>query len=139
MVKFDWEKNPEACDKLKAMWTAGNSGSEIARVLGNGLTRSAVMGKVHRMGLKTHPIGLHLAVSTKKASVPLPKPKPGPIEHFPPAIFPETWAEKDQCKHISGDPLAPNWNMCGNVVKPGSNYCPYHHGIVFVPNVKVAR
>ena len=35
---------------LKKMWLEGNSASEIAKNLGN-ITRNAVIGKVHRLGL----------------------------------------------------------------------------------------
>ena len=35
---------------LKKMWLEGNSASEIAKELGN-ITRNAVIGKVHRLGL----------------------------------------------------------------------------------------
>ena len=37
-------------EKLKSMWTDGNSASQIAKELG-GVTRNAVIGKVHRLGL----------------------------------------------------------------------------------------
>ena len=37
-------------EKLKSMWTEGNSASQIAKELG-GVTRNAVIGKVHRLGL----------------------------------------------------------------------------------------
>ena len=37
-------------EKLKTMWTEGNSASQIAKELG-GVTRNAVIGKVHRLGL----------------------------------------------------------------------------------------
>ena len=37
-------------EKLKTMWTDGNSSSQIAKALG-GVTRNAVIGKVHRLGL----------------------------------------------------------------------------------------
>ena len=40
----------ERVDVLKKMWLEGNSASEIAKVLGN-ITRNAVIGKVHRLGL----------------------------------------------------------------------------------------
>jgi GcrA cell cycle regulator len=41
---------PERMQTAKAMWIAGRSATEIANHLG-GLTRNAVIGKVHRMGL----------------------------------------------------------------------------------------
>src|SRR3569832_2080177 len=37
-------------EQLKNLWTAGLSASQIARALG-GVTRNAVIGKVHRLGL----------------------------------------------------------------------------------------
>lgn len=36
---------------LTAMWTNGHSASQIMAALGGGLTRSAVIGKVHRLNL----------------------------------------------------------------------------------------
>lgn len=40
----------ERVDKLKELWGEGMSASQIAKVLG-GVTRNAVIGKVHRLGL----------------------------------------------------------------------------------------
>lgn len=40
----------ERTERLKALWAEGYSASQIARQLG-GLTRNAVIGKVHRLGL----------------------------------------------------------------------------------------
>jgi GcrA cell cycle regulator len=37
---------------LKQLWTEGLSASQIARVMGSGLTRNAVIGKAHRLGLE---------------------------------------------------------------------------------------
>jgi len=40
---------------LKVLWDEGLSASKIARALGNGLTRNAVIGKAHRLGLLSRP------------------------------------------------------------------------------------
>ena len=40
----------ERVDVLKTMWGEGKSASQIAKELG-GVTRNAVIGKVHRLGL----------------------------------------------------------------------------------------
>src|SRR5215471_3803714 len=40
----------ERVEQLEALWTEGLSASQIARVLG-GVTRNAVIVKVHRLGL----------------------------------------------------------------------------------------
>lgn len=37
--------------RLKKLWLEGQTAEQIARDLANGITRSAVLGKVHRMGL----------------------------------------------------------------------------------------
>ncbi|HVP83788.1 MAG TPA: GcrA family cell cycle regulator, partial [Rhizomicrobium sp.] len=39
----------ERVEQLKNLWTEGLSASQIARALG-GVTRNAVIGKVHRLG-----------------------------------------------------------------------------------------
>jgi len=41
----------EIVEQLKQHWIDGKSASQIASLLGNGLTRNAVIGKVHRLGL----------------------------------------------------------------------------------------
>jgi GcrA cell cycle regulator len=41
----------ERIEQLKQHWTEGKSASQIASLLGNGISRNAVIGKVHRLGL----------------------------------------------------------------------------------------
>lgn len=41
----------ERVEQLRKLWTDGLSASQIASALGNGITRNAVIGKVHRLGL----------------------------------------------------------------------------------------
>lgn len=41
----------ERVEQLKQLWLDGKSASQIASVLANGITRNAVIGKVHRLGL----------------------------------------------------------------------------------------
>ena len=38
-------------EQVRTMWAAGQSASQIAKALGGGLTRNAVIGKVHRLGM----------------------------------------------------------------------------------------
>ena len=46
-----WD-DPRNIERLTSMWAEGASASEIARALGQGATRSAVIGKVHRLKLQ---------------------------------------------------------------------------------------
>jgi len=41
----------ERVEQLRQAWMDGKSASQIANLLGHGLTRNAVIGKVHRLGL----------------------------------------------------------------------------------------
>jgi GcrA cell cycle regulator len=63
---------------LKTMWMEGNSASQIAKELG-GVTRNAVIGKVHRLGLSNRatPSKAKTKAAAPKAKV-APKPKPMP-------------------------------------------------------------
>ena len=46
----------ERVEKLKELWAEGMSASQIAKSLG-GVTRNAVIGKVHRLGLSNRGTG----------------------------------------------------------------------------------
>ena len=53
---------------LKKMWLEGNSASEIAKELGN-ITRNAVIGKVHRLGLSNRDTNVSKAGGTAEKSI----------------------------------------------------------------------
>ena len=53
---------------LKKMWLEGNSASEIAKELGN-ITRNAVIGKVHRLGLSNRDTNVSKASVTAEKSI----------------------------------------------------------------------
>ena len=68
----------ERVEMLKKMWSDGQSASQIAKELG-GVTRNAVIGKVHRLGL-----------SNRTAGAPPSKPEPVAPKAKPMAAKPET-------------------------------------------------
>ncbi|MCA0907478.1 MULTISPECIES: GcrA family cell cycle regulator [Ruegeria] len=72
----------ERVELLKKMWGEGQSASQIAKELG-GVTRNAVIGKVHRLGLSNRTAGASPAkAEPKEKPAPAPKaeakPKPAP-------------------------------------------------------------
>ncbi|WP_299205904.1 GcrA family cell cycle regulator [uncultured Tateyamaria sp.] len=75
----------ERVELLKKMWGEGQSASQIAKELG-GVTRNAVIGKVHRLGLSNRAGGGGSA-STAKAEA---KPKPAPKAKAEPKVQPKT-------------------------------------------------
>lgn len=54
---------------LKRMWKEGKSAAEIAKSLGKGVTRNAVIGKAHRMGLSGRPSPIKKPPAAKKETV----------------------------------------------------------------------
>ena len=71
----------ERVEMLKKMWAEGQSASQIAKELG-GVTRNAVIGKVHRLGLSNRNGSGGGTEAPAKAAKPAPKPaakaKPAP-------------------------------------------------------------
>ena len=64
-------------ETLKRMWSEGQSASAIAKELG-GVTRNAVIGKVHRLGLSNR-------TEEPEAAAPAPAPAPEPVAREKPA------------------------------------------------------
>lgn len=67
----------ERIGTLRKMWEGGATASEIATELG-GVSRNAVIGKAHRLGLKARPSPVK-ASEKKKAAAPVKKPAPVPV------------------------------------------------------------
>jgi GcrA cell cycle regulator len=122
-------------ERLKAYWSAGLSGSQIARRLGAGISRNAVIGKVHRLGLpeRFEPF--------RSAQVRQVVPRPAIVRSPPPEVMLlcplATFAEGKTCRFIKGDPVQPDWQMCG---QPGYPWCDGHRVVVFdIPRTKAAK
>jgi GcrA cell cycle regulator len=84
----------ERIDTLKTMWEAGQTASQIAEALG-GVSRNAVIGKAHRLGLQSRPSPVttkdearaaeSAPVAAPVAAAPTPKPSPAPVRTAAPA------------------------------------------------------
>jgi GcrA cell cycle regulator len=74
----------ERVEQLRQHWMEGKSASQIASLLGNGLTRNAVIGKVHRLGLagRTNSSsngGSHPRQPSQHGAHRPPAPRPAPV------------------------------------------------------------
>ncbi|WP_294120366.1 GcrA family cell cycle regulator [Sphingomonas sp.] len=81
----------ERIERLRAMWTKGATASQIADELG-GVSRNAVIGKAHRLGLESRPSPVKpgeekekkaKAAPAPKAAKPAPSPKAAPVAAEP--------------------------------------------------------
>jgi len=79
----------ERIDQLKRLWESGITASQIAEELG-GVSRNAVIGKAHRLGLQARPspVRANDAGAAPEADRPTPSPAPAPVT--PPAATPAT-------------------------------------------------
>ncbi|WP_121067845.1 GcrA family cell cycle regulator [Chachezhania antarctica] len=87
----------ERVELLKKMWGEGQSASQIAKELG-GVTRNAVIGKVHRLGLSNRTGGPAAAAKPAAAEA---KPKPA---SKPEAVQPEAAPETAKAETADAAP-----------------------------------
>lgn len=78
-----WD-NPDTVETLRKLWMDGKSAREVAKAFGNQVTRSAVIGKVHRLGIQRgepHQLKNKIALAARlkaRAEPKTPKPKAEP-------------------------------------------------------------
>jgi GcrA cell cycle regulator len=153
--------NDERVDALKKLWADGLSASQIAGRLG-GVTRNAVIGKVHRLGLagrattsrmKSHRPRVRTLQAAKRGMMRARPPAAGnsPLKNLymadtepyvPPAeelVIPlnerkyiQTLTESC-CRWPIGDPQQPDFHFCGKKKIPGLPYCEVHARRAFQP------
>ena len=123
----------ERVEMLKKLWAEGKSASQIANHLG-GVSRNAVIGKAHRLGLsgRPSPIKARKAVRKEPEKAAVPEEKPSPTGA---SILQLT---ERMCKWPIGDPADPNFAFCGRKAECGP-YCAEHAKIAFQPARKRDR
>ncbi|HBD92099.1 MAG TPA: GcrA cell cycle regulator [Gemmobacter sp.] len=109
----------ERVETLKKMWADGQSASQIAKELG-GVTRNAVIGKVHRLGLSNRvgPGGKDEEEEVV-AEAPAPKaepPKPEPVAAAPRAPEPRPAAPEPRPAAAAAQPQPAPAASAGNVM-----------------------
>ena len=150
---------------LKKLWLEGQSASQIAKQLGGGVTRNAVIGKVHRLGLSGRAAPsqpARTAATTFRTTRPRPAPtvaaapaqpaaprrleavQPKPIQPVAPAPAPipdlpgtatVMTLGAHMCKWPIGDPSSREFSFCGRRASEGV-YCGEHARVAYQPQVK---
>ncbi|HFB2047731.1 MAG: GcrA cell cycle regulator [Hyphomicrobiaceae bacterium] len=158
----------ERVELLKKYWSEGLSASQIAGRLG-GITRNAVIGKVHRLGLSGRSTTNRLkssrprrqVVTTKrvnKAKLPKPEnlvlqslynhlngaePYSAPAEEVEIPIAERKSLQdltENSCRWPIGDPQTPEFHFCNAEKVPGLPYCEHHSKRAFhVPQSRKRR
>jgi GcrA cell cycle regulator len=79
----------ERIAQLKQYWEEGRSASQIAELLGEGLSRNAVIGKAHRLGLASRPSPLKTGEAKAEPRAPKAEPKASAPKPAPPRPAPQ--------------------------------------------------
>jgi GcrA cell cycle regulator len=98
----------ERVELLKKMWGEGQSASQIAKELG-GVTRNAVIGKVHRLGLSNRTSGSATAKPATPAAEAPAKPAPKPAAD--PAPKPAAEPARAEAPEPAAEPAARSSNV----------------------------
>lgn len=153
----------ERVEQLKKMWLDGLSASQIAGELANGITRNAVIGKVHRLGLSGRvksnvpvparprpkaedqerapnlPIShgnLALSADVRPAPAPAPAPRASGSDVVIPICERVSIMElrESMCRWPLGDPTSADFRYCGAKMQVGLGpYCAHHARIAYQP------
>ncbi|MCA6287277.1 GcrA family cell cycle regulator [Phenylobacterium sp.] len=143
----------ERVELLKKLWQDGLSASQIAKQLG-GVTRNAVIGKVHRLGLSgraapskparpvfkaPRPARPASAPAAPRRIVPPPLATGAPPPHPPVRYLDETPGAATvltlgahMCKWPIGDPSSDDFTFCGRRASVGP-YCVEHARVAYQP------
>ena len=114
----------EKVETLTKLWREGKSASEISVLLGD-VTRNAVIGKAHRLGLASRPSPIKR------------QPKPAPVEPIGVKLIDLT---ERMCKWPIGDPATPGFRFCGKPSETGKSYCEGHMQMAYqAPSSKKER
>jgi GcrA cell cycle regulator len=148
----------ERVESLKKLWGDGLSASQIAAELG-GITRNAVIGKVHRLGLsgrakspastaprprkaRTHTHLMRVSRPAVRGNTALahsydfePEPEPEMIDNVIPLGQRRTILEltEETCRWPIGDPGSTDFFFCGGQAGTGAPYCTYHSRVAYQP------
>jgi GcrA cell cycle regulator len=95
---------------LQKLWLQGQTASQIAEQLGGGVTRNAVIGKAHRLGLSGRP-------------APTREIKAEPVAPRRPLV---TGPSGRACMWPVGDPKSTDFHFCNEPTEAGKPYCSRH-------------
>jgi GcrA cell cycle regulator len=132
--------NEDNVRELRRLWDAGYSAAAIGRQIG--LSKNAVIGKAHRLGLKARPSPIKRGAARVIVEPLQPKQQPPapPVEttpvmrSLPPA--PRKIASGPSCLWPIGDPGDTDFHFCGRPAMQGKPYCTDHCAKAYITRTR---
>jgi GcrA cell cycle regulator len=110
----------ERLEELKKLWAQGLSISQIGEALG--VSRNAIAGKAHRMGLPKRPSPISKPKTQKPKAELVTDDQDLPLRL---ELRQLVWS-RSKCCWPTGDPKKNGFKFCGDTVVPGKPYCLPH-------------
>ena len=156
----------ERVDLLTKLWGEGLSASQIAAELGEGVSRNAVLGKAHRLGLAQGESNMASSPHPRNPTRPPASavepplqndPHPAPMMSNQPPVKAAELPRREEvvvprsegvtimelresvCRWPLGDPTTPAFRFCGARAVEGLPYCPHHAQIAYQPAAERKR
>jgi len=108
----------ERIERLKKMWQDGSTASQIADELG-GVSRNAVIGKAHRLGLEARPSPVKPGEEKEKPAAAAPAPKPAPVERAAPKAATPAAESPAPAQPVARTPQRPASDLQYRSIGPG--------------------
>ena len=120
-----WDE--DKLNKLNALWDEGLPITKIGNILG--VSRNAIAGKAHRMGLPKRNSPISKSGDPRKNQM---KTIQDNIKELPLKILLRDveWSRNRCCWPI-GDPKLPGFSFCGISIIPGRPYCEEHSSLAY--------
>lgn len=131
----------EQVEELKRLWDKGLTTGEIGKTLG--VSKNAVVGKAHRLGLNSRPSPIRRGddentaadvpeQSTAEKKTVKPSPAKKTAEKEKKKLFTVNDLTSSSCRWPVGDPKDENFHFCGKEALPDKPYCAEHAAIAYV-------
>ena len=139
---MSWTTEKE--EKLKKLWKENYSGSQIARILGDGATRNSVLGKAFRLKLQSRTIRKTPRSNTEKNNSPeIKTQKLGRKAKFKALLLDKNFEQEnpkkleeltnETCRWPIGHPYEEKFYFCGRKPMEKFPYCKLHVLYAFQP------
>ena len=114
-------------EKLKKLWDEGLPITKIGLKLG--VSRNAIAGKAHRLGLPKRNSPISKSGDPRKNQVVsnLETSKELPLK----ILLREVEWSRNRCCWPIGDPKLPGFSFCGTSIMPGRPYCEEHSNLAY--------
>ena len=141
-MKWSLEKE----EKLRLLWKKGHSGSQIAQILGNGVSRNSVLGKAFRLNLEARSVSRRSTSkgnTEKENTQEVKTQKLGRKARFKALLLDKNFEPEnptklenltdDLCKWPLGEKMEPASFFCGRKSLEKFSYCHLHMLWAFTP------